>query len=331
VGHRLDEGLLASERRGWLCRDVLRPALRVRGSRFPVCHHECHDALVPDFDDKCLGGLFLHCPQRLWRRLQHGQRQRPQTTITLQYVPDHLTVAFTADKTNGLVPLTVHFSADAVDSGSNAIAGGTWNFGDGTNSTLRYPSHTYTNAGAYAVTLAATNVNGAAVQGIGDSNITASLPTVQFTVTPTNGFMPLSVHFTFPAVDSAPNTIVSWKWDFGDGTSFVDQSPHQPVSMNHIYTQIKTFSPKLTVTNVWGTMISSNGPKVAVLPPPIFFSANPPTAWRLCRCSSPGRGLTAKVTPSRIGTGVLAMAPSARSRIRRTSTPARAYILRRWL
>ena len=40
-------------------------------------------------------------------------------SVTLAYVPDHLTVAFTADTTNGLVPLTVHFSSAGVDSGSN--------------------------------------------------------------------------------------------------------------------------------------------------------------------------------------------------------------------
>jgi uncharacterized repeat protein (TIGR03803 family) len=210
-----------------------------------------------------------------------GSASAPLTTITLQYLPDHLTLAFTADPTNGLVPLTVHFTADAVDNGTNTITNWTWNFGDGTNGTGRIISHNYTNTGTssntgtFSVTLTATNANGAAVQGIGPSNITVSRPTVQFTVQPTNGFVPLSVDFTFPAVDSAANAIVSWKWDFGDGTSFSDQSPDQPVSMNHIYTKIKTFSPKLTVTNVWGTMINSNGPQISVLPPPIFFTARP--------------------------------------------------------
>ncbi|HXR09112.1 MAG TPA: PKD domain-containing protein, partial [Candidatus Acidoferrum sp.] len=63
-------------------------------------------------------------------------------TVTLQYVPDHLTVAFTADTTNGLVPLTVHFSSAGVDSGSNSISSWTWNFGDGTNGTGQMISHT---------------------------------------------------------------------------------------------------------------------------------------------------------------------------------------------
>ncbi len=202
-------------------------------------------------------------------------------TITLEYVPDQLTVPFSADPTNGLVPLTVQFSSAGVDSGGSTIASWNWNFGDGTNGTGQYPSHTYTNtgtlsnSGTFSVTLVATNVNGTAVQGIGSSNITVSLPTVQFTVTPTNGFMPLSVVFTCPAVDSADNLIVSWSWNFGDGTSFADQSPDQPVSINHIYAQAKTFATKLTVTNIWGTQITANGPKVVVSLPPIFFTASP--------------------------------------------------------
>jgi uncharacterized repeat protein (TIGR03803 family) len=212
-------------------------------------------------------------------------------TVSLQYVPDQLTGPFTADQTNGLVPLTVHFSAASVDSAANTIASWNWNFGDGTNGTGQYPAHTYTTNGTFSVTLVATNVNGTTVQGIGASNITVSLPTVQFTVWPTNGVTPLTVNFICPAVDSGDNSIVSWKWDFGDNTSFADQSPHQPVSVNHIYTQIKTFSPKLTVTNVWGTQITTNGPKVFVSPPPIFFTASPTNSLVPMRVQFDGPGV----------------------------------------
>jgi uncharacterized repeat protein (TIGR03803 family) len=195
-------------------------------------------------------------------------------SFALQYVPG-TTVPFTADPTNGLVPLTVQFNCGAVDSESNAIISWLWNFGDGTTTNIQNPAHIYTEVGTNLVTLTATNINGTAVQGIGVPNITVSLPTVQFTVWPTNGVTPLTVNFTCPAVDSGGNFIVSWNWDFGDNTTFDDQSPDQPVSVNHIYTQIKKFSPKLTVINIWGTQITTNGPKVFVSAPPIFFTASP--------------------------------------------------------
>ena len=196
-------------------------------------------------------------------------------TVTLQYVPDQLTVPFSASPTNGLVPLTVNFSSSNLDSGSGTITNWVWTFGDGATGTGQNPSHTYTNARTFPVTLVATNSAGAAAQGIGSSNITVALPTVQFTVMPTKGFEPLPVGFTCPQVDSGGNAIVSWLWSFGDGMTFAVRSPNQPATVTHYYRSAKTFQPKLTVTNAFGTAISTNGPKIVVSPPPTLFTASP--------------------------------------------------------
>jgi PKD repeat protein len=59
--------------------------------------------------------------------------------------------SFTADKTSGSVPLTVQFTDTS--SGSPNIWG--WDFGDGTNSALQNPTHTYTFPGNYSVTFMA--------------------------------------------------------------------------------------------------------------------------------------------------------------------------------
>jgi PKD repeat protein len=155
-------------------------------------------------------------------------------TVTLEYVPDQPTLRFTANPTNGLVPLTVHFSSDTVDSANNPIVGWNWNFGDGTNVTGPNCSHTYTNTGRFLVTLVATNATGTVIQGVGASNITVAPPTVQFSVMPTNGIVSLAVFFTCPQMDSGGNSIVSWLWDFGDGNTFTDQSPDQPATVTHI-------------------------------------------------------------------------------------------------
>ena len=196
-------------------------------------------------------------------------------TVTLQYVPDQLTVPFTATPTNGLVPLTVDFASSNLDSGSGTITNWVWTFGDGATGTGRNPSHTYTNARAFSVTLVATNSTGTAVQGIGSSNISVALPTVQISVMPTNGFEPLPVGFTCPQVDSGGNAIVSWLWNFGDGTTFAVRSPNQPATVTHFYRSAKTFQAKLTVTNEFGTAISTNAPKIVVSPPPTLFTASP--------------------------------------------------------
>ena len=59
---------------------------------------------------------------------------------------------FFTDVTEGDAPLTVYFT----DLSENATSWA-WDFGDGTTSTEQHPSHTYSTAGTYTVTLVATN------------------------------------------------------------------------------------------------------------------------------------------------------------------------------
>jgi uncharacterized repeat protein (TIGR03803 family) len=191
--------------------------------------------------------------------------------VTLKYVPDQLTVPFSANPTNGPAPLTVQFSCANMDSGGDLLTNWNWSFGDGTTSASQAPSHTYTNTNTFSVTLTATNINGSTARGIGPTNVVVALPTAQFTAWPTNGFIPLPVSFDCTNVDSGGNVLVSWSWNFGDLETSSDQNP------SHIYfaTKSKTFSPKLTVTNSWGMAIAATGPKIGAVYPPISFAASP--------------------------------------------------------
>ena len=60
---------------------------------------------------------------------------------------------FSADQTLGELPLTVHFT----DSSTLNPTSWSWDFGDGTSSTLQNPEHTYSAEGSYTVSLTATN------------------------------------------------------------------------------------------------------------------------------------------------------------------------------
>jgi YVTN family beta-propeller protein len=62
---------------------------------------------------------------------------------------------FSANVTEGYTPLFVQFT----DLSRN-VTERCWNFGDGTNSTEHNPTHTYSIAGNYTVTLTASNSNG---------------------------------------------------------------------------------------------------------------------------------------------------------------------------
>ena len=66
--------------------------------------------------------------------------------------PQVVGAGFTADLTSGPVPLTVNFT----DQSTGDITSWSWDFGDGATSTEQNPSHTYTDAGTYTVSLAVT-------------------------------------------------------------------------------------------------------------------------------------------------------------------------------
>lgn len=66
------------------------------------------------------------------------------------------TANFAADRTTGNAPLVVSFASNSAGS----IAAYTWTFGDGSTSSLASPSHSYSAAGTYTVSLKVTGPNG---------------------------------------------------------------------------------------------------------------------------------------------------------------------------
>jgi PKD repeat protein len=67
-----------------------------------------------------------------------------------------LEAGFVASPTNGTVPLTVAFTNNSLGSFTSQL----WSFGDGATSTAANPSHTYTNAGSFSVSLTVFGANG---------------------------------------------------------------------------------------------------------------------------------------------------------------------------
>jgi len=57
-------------------------------------------------------------------------------------------IDYTVNRSTGAMPLTVQFS----DNSTGDMSAWFWDFGDGTNSTLRNPVHTYVQPGNYTVT-----------------------------------------------------------------------------------------------------------------------------------------------------------------------------------
>ena len=87
---------------------------------------------------------------------QEAARTFWHTDLALGGAPAPVSADFTASPDGGTAPVTVAFR----DTSSGSPTSWRWDFGDGTSSTQRNPSHTYTAAGSYTVIFRAANSSG---------------------------------------------------------------------------------------------------------------------------------------------------------------------------
>ena len=157
--------------------------------------------------------------------------------------------SFTANPTNGPASLMVAIS----DNSTGSITNHSWTFGDGGSSSAPNPTHTYTNAGSYSVSLTVSGPLGSST--LTRSNyITATAPVANFTADLTNGAAPLEVTFS----DNSTGTITNYAWMFGDDATSSAPNP------SHTYTNAGAFSVSLTVSGPGGTGSLTRADYVAV-------------------------------------------------------------------
>lgn len=155
------------------------------------------------------------------------------------------TAAFTASVTSGDAPLSVVFT-DASDPGSASITAWSWSFGDGSVGLTQHPTHIYTSAGTYTVSLSVmTSVGTDTETKTGYIVVTEAGPTAAFTASSTSGLEPLSVAFTDTSTAGSAS-ITKWAWSFGDGSTSSEQNP------THIYVSPGKYDVSLTVTTSIG-------------------------------------------------------------------------------
>ncbi len=161
-------------------------------------------------------------------------------TIIIQQSPT--TGGFTAQPQGSCgAPVTVNFT----DTSKNAI-GWQWNFGDGTASG-QTASHLYNANGTYNVTLTATSANGCTAQTT--QPVTVQKATVS--ISSSAGSLGCQTKTTsFFAVTN--DTIVSYNWNFGDGSSSSQASP------KHTFTAPGTYDVVLSYTTKGGCSDTTN-------------------------------------------------------------------------
>ncbi|WP_282116696.1 PKD domain-containing protein, partial [Cellulophaga baltica] len=176
------------------------------------------------------------------------------------------TAVATSDIITGEASLAVQFTGDtSSDPDAGDVLTYTWDFGDGTTATTANPSHTFTTAGTYDVTLTVTD-NGTPALSSSEVTITITVtapanqaPTAVASSDVTSGEASLAVQFTGDT-SSDPDTgdILTYAWDFGDGTTATT------ANHSHTFTTAGTYDVTLTVTDNGTPALSSSEATITI-------------------------------------------------------------------
>ncbi|PCC34446.1 PKD domain-containing protein [Glutamicibacter sp. BW77] len=176
-----------------------------------------------------------------------GHTSEATTTVNVIHIPENVApeaaFSFEADE------LKIEVDASASTDTDGQVVDYSWTFGDGSapvSGNNPTAEHTYAEAGTYTVKLTVTDDAG----GIGEMSVAVTVqetapnqaPVAQFTSTGTGQ----QIEFDASASTDTDGNIVSYEWDFGDGTSHAStQNP----AITHEYAEPGDYTVTLVVTD----------------------------------------------------------------------------------
>lgn len=128
---------------------------------------------------------------------------------------------FTNDVDSGCFPLQVQFT-DTTNTSQFIVKNWLWNFGDGGTSAAQNPSHKFSTAGIFDVSLTVETTDGCSNTFQKISAIkTGSQPKAKFSASPLSGCASVLRQFT----NSSTGTLTYSQWKFGDGSTSNETDP----------------------------------------------------------------------------------------------------------
>ena len=170
-------------------------------------------------------------------------------------------IHFIPDQPDGCIPLTIAFSNQ-----SQNAAYFDWDFGDNNTLTGTDVSHTYTDAGQYAVQLRGIDLNGCRNDSTWYYVIAHPVPSPAFSLQ-RNHICGIPV--TVNVANQTPDA-VDYLWTFGDGST--PTVTNNPI---HTYTQAGDFQVVLTAMNSFGCQDTANQVFPAYIEPVADFTFDP--------------------------------------------------------
>ncbi len=184
---------------------------------------------------------------------------RPKSTMISDYAP---IAVIRADKYYGEAPLEVEFDASESFDPDGSIIEYLWDFGDGAKGSGVIVKHTFEESKEYEVKLTVVDDSGL----IGETSVKIQVSLTQYapvaiiSADPWFGFAPLTVTFDASESTDPDGNIVSYEWNFGDGTTSTEKT------VEHTYTQQGNYTVTLTVTDDDGLQ-DTESTEIRVLPP----------------------------------------------------------------
>lgn len=153
-------------------------------------------------------------------------------------------IVFTGIPLTGCYPLPVTFT-DQSFAGTGTISQWEWDFGDGTLASTQNTSHIYTGSGNYNVSLRITNNFGCAKTLTKPQyvQISAGVHAAFTNNAPSSCNPPISINFQNTSTGTG---LLTYQWDFGDGTGSTLPNP------SHIFNATGSYTIRLIVTNSVG-------------------------------------------------------------------------------
>lgn len=176
-----------------------------------------------------------------------GNGNSDSETISIEVINPNIApiAAFTTDVENGIAPVSITFDASTSTDANNDPLTYSWDFGNGDVATGIMTTYEFTAVGAFDVKLTVSD-------GELENSITKRIvvtdgnPIAKILANIISGIAPLEVSFDASGSVDPSNNVLTYTWDFGDGTTGIGES------IVHTFNAVGSYTVTLQVDNNQG-------------------------------------------------------------------------------